>query len=188
MIASPSAPASTANAVTWTIDPSHSSVEFSARHMMFSNVKGQFSQFEGLISGDPADPANARVEVTIAASSVDSRSADRDTHLRAADFLDVERFPAITFRGTRVEPRGDQRLLVVGDLTIRDVTREIALDTSFGGRGVNPWGKSVVGYSAKAEINRRDFGLTWNVALEAGGVLVSDTIKLNLEIEAVRDE
>jgi polyisoprenoid-binding protein YceI len=176
----------TANAVAWKIDPSHSSVEFSARHMMFSNVKGRFAQFEGTIWSHPTDPARSRVEVSIDTSSIDSRSKDRDTHLRAADFLDVENFPAITFRSTRVEPVSNERFRLVGDLTIRDVTREISLDTTFGGSGVNPWGQEVAGYNAQAELNRRDFGLTWNVALEAGGVLVSDTIKLNLDIEAVR--
>lgn len=173
----------------WTVDPAHSLVEFSARHMMLTTVKGRFADVKGTIEADEADPSSSSVTLEIDAASIDTRSEQRDQHLRSADFFEVERFPAITFRSTRVEgdakAAGDQ-LRVTGDLTIRDVTREFTLDVTFEGLGRDPWGGERASYSAEAKLDRRDFGLTWNQALEAGGVLVSNEIKLSFEIQAVK--
>ena len=173
----------------WTLDPAHSLVEFSARHMMLTTVKGRFADVKGTIEADEADPASSSVTLEIDAASIDTRSEQRDQHLRSADFFDVERFPAITFRSTRVEGEarvaGDQ-LRVTGDLTIRDVTREFTLVVTFEGLGRDPWGGERASYSAEAKLDRREFGLTWNQALEAGGVLVSNEIKLSFEIQAVK--
>ncbi|MGH2530779.1 MAG: YceI family protein [Thermomicrobiales bacterium] len=174
----------TGTQTVYAIDPAHSLVEFSVKHMMFTTVKGRFADVSGRIAADEQNPANSSVEVTIDAASVDTRQEQRDAHLRSADFFDTETYPTITFRSTRVEPTGSDELKVYGDLTIHGVTREVALDTTFNGRGVNPWGAQVVGYSAATQINRKDFGLTYNAALETGGVLVGDTVKIALEIEA----
>jgi polyisoprenoid-binding protein YceI len=169
----------------WTIDPNHSTVEFSAKHMMFATVKGRFGSVSGTIDFDPANPTAGSVNVEIDAASVDTRVADRDKHLRSADFFDVENFPKLTFRSTRIEQKDDE-FIVYGDLTIRDVTREVALETEFQGVGKSPWGQEVAGFEAKTKINRTDFGLTWNTALESGGVLVGDEIKINIYVEALR--
>lgn len=174
---------------TWTIDPAHSLVEFAAKHMMITTVKGRLADVQGTITLDETRPERSRVEVEFAAASIDTRSEQRDQHLRSGDFLDVERFPTLTFRSTRVEGSpladgGDFR--VVGDLTIRGVTREVTLDATFEGRGTDPWGAEKVSFSASTKIDRRDFGLTWNAALETGGVLVSNDIKIQLEIQAAR--
>lgn len=173
----------------WTLDPAHTLVEFSARHMMLTTVKGRFADVKGSIEVDEADLARSSVLVEIAAASIDTRSEQRDQHLRSADFFDVERFPTITFRSTRVEGRaaapGD-RFKVVGELTIRGNTREVALDVVFEGFGQDPWGGERASYSAEAELDRQDFGLTWNQALEAGGVLVSNRIRLSFEVQAVK--
>jgi polyisoprenoid-binding protein YceI len=169
---------------TWQIDASHSLVEFSVRHMMVSTAKGRFGDFAGSIVFDPANVAQSSVNVEIQANSVATADPRRDEHLRSPDFFDAEQFPTLAFRSTRVEPINAERVRIVGDLTIKDVTREVVLEAEFNGQGLNPWGKQVVGFSAHTALNRKDFGLNWNVALEAGGVLVSDTIKITLEIEA----
>jgi polyisoprenoid-binding protein YceI len=171
---------------TWTIDPAHSLVEFSGKHMMFTTVKGRFRDLQGTISLDEADHSRSSVEVEIQAGSIDSGVDQRDGHLKSPDFLDVENNPTITFKTTGVLPIGADRARVFGDLTIRGTTRPIELDVAYEGLGKNPWGKEVVGFSARTEINRKDYGLTWNVALEAGGFLVSDQVKIHLEVQAVR--
>ena len=171
-------------ATTWQIDPKHSVVEFAVKHMMFSTVKGRFSDVGGTIVYDEHDPARSKVEVEIDAASIDTREPQRDEHLRSADFFEVEKYPTITFRSTRVEPLSSDRMRVVGDLTMHGVTREVALEASFLGSGTNPWGQRVAGFSATGELNRKDFGLNWNAALEAGGVLVGEKIRINLEVEA----
>jgi polyisoprenoid-binding protein YceI len=171
---------------TWTIDPSHSLVEFSVRHMMVSTVKGRFTDLNGTIVFDPHDHARSAVTAEIATNSVTTADPQRDTHLRSADFFDAEQFPTLRFASKRVEPIDAERVRVVGDLTLRDTTREVVLEAELNGRGVNPWGKHVIGFSAHTSLNRKDYGLNWNVALEAGGVLVSDTIKVTLEIEATQ--
>jgi len=173
---------------TWTIDPSHSLVEFSVRHMMVATVKGRFRSFRGTIRLDEANPENSSVEAVIDAASIDTNDEQRDAHLRSDDFLNVEKFPHITFRSKRVEMLGQDRARVIGDLTIRDVTREVALEVEYLGRTRDPWGKERIGFSAHTTINRHDFGVRWNAVLEAGGVVVADTVRINLEIEAVKQD
>jgi polyisoprenoid-binding protein YceI len=177
---STSVPATT----TWTIDPAHSVVELAVKHMMFSTVKGRFANVAGTIVLNEQTLAGSSVTAEIDAGSIDTREAQRDGHLRSADFLDVENFPTITFRSTQVVPGGRDRFTLVGDLTIRGVTREVSLDAELEGQGIDPWGGKRVGFTATTTINRKDFGLNWNQALEAGGVLVSDQVKIGLEIQA----
>jgi polyisoprenoid-binding protein YceI len=178
------AAAPTGTRTTWTLDPSHTTVEFVAKHMMITTVRGRLAEFEGTIVADEQHIADSSVEVTFKAASIDSRSEQRDGHLRSADFLDVERFPAVTFRSTRVEG-SKQQFKVTGDLTIRDVTRPITLDVSFEGTGKDPWGGTRSSFSASGKFDRREFGLTWNVALETGGILVSNEVKIQIEAQAV---
>ena len=170
---------------TWKLDPSHTIVEFSAKHLMITTVKGRITDVEGVIYVDERNPQNSLVEATLKAASLDTRTGQRDDHLRSADFLDAAKYPDIKFRSTRIE--GDkQEFKLTGDLTIRDVTREITLDVTFEGEVRDPWGGERVGFSAKGKIDRRDFGLTWNQALEAGGVVVGNDIKISIEVEAVK--
>lgn len=173
----------------WTLDASHSLAEFSAKHMMITTVRGRFGDVDGTLTLDPADPSKSLVEVEIDTSSLDTRNEQRDVHLRSADFLDVERFPKISFRSTRIDGEfrepGD-RFKVFGDLTIRGTTRGVVLDAVYEGQGRDPWGGDRVSFSAQTRISRAEFGLTWNVALEAGGVLVSDEIRISIEAQAVR--
>lgn len=174
---------------TWTIDPAHTLIQFSAKHMMITSVKGGFQDVKGTIIADEANPDRSRVEVEIATPSIDTRVQGRDDHLRSADFLDVEKYPTINFRSSRIEGAhatpGDE-FKVVGDLTIKDVTRPVTLDVVYEGRGKDPWGGERVSFSATTKIDRRDFGLTWNQALETGGVLVSNELRLSLEVQAVQ--
>lgn len=173
---------------TWNIDPSHSTVEFTAKHMMITKVKGRFGTVEGSATLPSEDITTATVEVKIDAASIDTRTDQRDEHLRSADFLDVENFPAITFRSTRVE--GDLEsgadLKVIGDLEIRGTSREVTLDVEYEGHGMDPWGGERISFSAETKIDRRDYGLTWNQALEAGGVLVGNEIKIELDVQLVK--
>jgi polyisoprenoid-binding protein YceI len=170
----------------WDIDPAHTLVEFATKHMMVSTVKGRFPGVRGTITFDEENPVNSSVEVEIDAATIDTRNEQRDAHLRSADFLDIEHYPTIIFKSTRIERIGEERARVYGDLTIRGVTREVVLDTTFNGRGTTPFGQEVIGFSAETTINRHDFGLNWNVALEAGGWLVGDKVKVTLEVEAIR--
>lgn len=170
---------------TWTIDASHTEVGFEVKHLMISKVRGRFGAVSGSIRLDEADLAGSSVEAEIETASIDTRQEQRDAHLRSADFFDVERFPAITFRSTRVEGSG-RSFRVTGDLTIRDVTREVELQVEDEGRGKDPWGGDRAAFSARVTIDRRDFGLTWNQALETGGVLVANEIRISLEVQAVR--
>ena len=172
------------NRTTWTIDPTHSTIEFVAKHMMITTVKGRFAELEGTVVADETNLADSSVEVTMKAASIDTRSDQRDTHLRSPDFLDVETYPEVTFRSTRVEGTKDEFQLT-GDLTIRGVTRPITLDVTFEGEGKDPWGGTRASFSAKGKFDRRDFGLTWNVALETGGILVSNEVKINIEAQVV---
>ncbi len=167
----------------WTIDNAHSAVEFAVKHMMFATAKGRFGTVSGTISLDNENVANSSVDVTIDATSIDTRDEKRDGHLKSADFFDVENHPVITFKSTQVEPKGDD-LKVTGDLTIRGVTQPVVLDAEFNGQGTNPWGAQVISYSATTKINRKEFGLTWNASLETGGVLVGEDVKISIEIEA----
>jgi polyisoprenoid-binding protein YceI len=180
------APAPATTVTTWKIDASHSHVEFAVKHLMISTVKGRFAEVEGEIVLDEANPAASRVEARIAAASIDTREANRDAHLRSADFFDAENHPSLTFASTRVEPRGDGEFTLPGNLTIRGVTREVALEGEYLGSTRTPFGTVVAAFSAKTKLNRKDYGLNWNAALETGGVLVGDEIKVSLEIEAVQ--
>lgn len=171
----------------WQIDPAHSLVELSAKHMMFTTVKGRFSGLKGTIVDHADDPSQSSVEVEIDAASISTGDAQRDAHLQSPDFLDVAQYPTITFRSTRIEGSREQFRLT-GDLTIHGTTRPVTLHAEFAGTGKSPWGKEVAGFSATGQINRKDFGLNWNVALETGGVLVSDTVKISIDVQAVRDE
>lgn len=171
---------------TWNIDTTHSSVGFWVRHLVISKVHGRFTKWNGTITLDEEDVTRSSVEVTIDAASIETHEAKRDGHLRSPDFFDVEKFPALTFKSKKIQKSGDA-LAVRGDLTIHGVTREVLLETESLGRAKDPWGGDRVGFSAKTSVDRKDFGLHWNQALEAGGVLVGDKIEINLEIEAVKD-
>lgn len=175
---------------TWTLDPTHTDVGFSVKHMMFTTVRGRFTDVEGRIVLDTEHPERSTVDVEIRAASIDTRVADRDEHLRSPDFFDVESHPSLTFRSRRVqgsfaEPGDPFR--VVGDLTIRGTTREVALAARFEGYGQDPWGGNRIGFHAEATLDRRDFGLTWNQALEAGGVLVGHDIRITLDVQALEE-
>ena len=170
----------------WTIDPTHTNVEFAVRHLMIATVKGRFSDVKGTVQLDLANPAAASVDVTIAAPSIDTRNADRDAHLRSADFFDVERFPELRYKSRKVDALPDGTFRVIGDLTIRDVTREVPLHATLEGTGADPWGGHRAGFSATGKLNRADYGLTWNKALETGGMVVGDEVKLVLEAELVQ--
>jgi len=170
---------------TYAIDKGHTTIEFVGRHLMITKVRGRFTGFDGqLVVGD--SPEDSSVEVTIDTASVDTSDEKRDGHLRSGDFLDVENYPTMTFRSSRVELGRGGAAKVTGDLTIKDVTRPVTLDVEFDGAQADPWGGQRLGFSASAEIDREDWGLTWNVALETGGVLVGKKIRLEFNVEAVR--
>jgi polyisoprenoid-binding protein YceI len=175
------------SSTVWQIDPAHSLVEVSVKHMMITTVKGRFTGLKGTVTDRADDPNQSSVEVEIDAASISTGDAQRDTHLRSADFLDVANYPTITFRSTRIEGTRE-KFRVTGDLTIHGTTRPLSLDAEFGGTGKNPWGKEVSGFTGTGQINRKDFGLNWNVALETGGFLVSDTIKISIELQAVKQD
>ncbi|HEY0482633.1 MAG TPA: YceI family protein [Kofleriaceae bacterium] len=170
----------------WNIDGAHSGINFSIRHMVVSKVRGRFGTFGGTLDLDDGDLTRSTIQVTIDASSIDTGTAQRDDHLRSADFFDVERFPELRFRSQRIEKLGRDRYRVAGDLTIRDVTREVTLDVEYGGQAKDPWGNERAGFLAKASIDRKDFGLQWNQVLEAGGLLVGDRVDIELEVQAVK--
>lgn len=170
----------------WNFDTSHSSINFWVRHLMVAKVHGRFHEWTGTLELDDADPTKSRIEVSIDAQSIDTREEKRDEHLRSPDFLDVANNPKITFKSTSIERKGKSDLLVTGDLTIRGVTRPITLDVEAAGRAKDPWGGERTGFSATASLDRKDFGLQWNVALEAGGVLVGDKVNITIEVEAIR--
>src|SRR4051794_26933807 len=175
-----------APAVTrWKVDAAHTLAEFSAKHLMITTVKGRFGSIEGDLIIDAADLGNSTVTLSIDTASLNTGDVNRDGHLRSADFFDVERFPAITFRSTRIEPRGDDAYRVSGDLTIRGVTQPVTLDVELDGEAQDPWGGTRRSYTAEAKLNRKDFGLTWNVALESGGVLVGEQVKVAVHLQAV---
>lgn len=168
---------------TWSIDPAHTTVEFIARHLMVTKVRGGFSNVDGTLTVAD-DPSASSVQVTIPTATIVTGAADRDGHVKSADFLDVENFPTMTFASTSVEG-GGEKWRVEGELTIRGITKPVTLDVEFGGVSPDPWGGQRAGFSASTEINREDWGLTWNVALETGGVLVSKNIRIEIEAQAV---
>ena len=170
----------------WTLDTAHSGITFSVRHMVVAKVRGRFAAWTGTVEIDEADPGRSRVEVEIDASSIDTGLAQRDQHLRSADFLDVEQFPTLRFQSKRIENVRGDRFDVIGELTLHGVTRELTLAVERGGQAKDPWGNQRAGFSATAAILRSDFGLTWNQALETGGVLVADRIEIELDVQAVQ--
>lgn len=170
---------------TYQLDPAHKRVGFVARHMMVSKVRGEFGEASATITV-AEDPTQSSVTATIQAASIDTGVADRDNHLRSGDFLDVEKFPTLEFRSTGIKSVDGNRFVLTGELTIKDVTRTVDLDVEFEGCGRSPFGQDIFGFSASTEIDREDFGLTWNVALETGGVLVGKKVKIEIEGEAIR--
>ena len=174
---------------TWQIDPAHTAVEFAVKHMMFTTVRGRFKDLKGTIEIDEQNPERSKVEVEIAAASIDTGAPDRDTHLRSADFLDVENHPTLTFRSKRVEgaakKEGD-KFRIVGDLTIRGTSIEVTLEATYEGLGKDPWGGTRFGAEAATKIDRREWGLKWNQALETGGILVANEVRIEVEVQGVK--
>lgn len=168
---------------TWTLDQTHAELGFSAKHMMVATVKGRFTDIQADIEINEEQPEASRVRAVVDAASLSTGNDDRDTHLKSADFLDVEQFPQLVFQSTSVRRKGDDELELTGDLTIKDVTRPVVLKGEFTGPIASPWGDRRAGFSLDGEIDREDFGLTWNMALEAGGVLVSRKVKLHVDVE-----
>jgi polyisoprenoid-binding protein YceI len=173
---------------SWKIDGAHSAVEFVVKHMMVSRTKGRFTTFDGTIELDEQNLANSSVAVEIDVTSIDTHDEKRDEHLRSADFFDAENHPTITFVSTEILPRGGDKFQIVGDLTIRGITQKVVIDAEKIGINTSPWGQQVVGFEASTGVSRKEFGLTWNVALETGGFLVGDSIKINLGVEAIKQE
>jgi len=171
-------------ATPWNIDVAHSAIHFSVRHMVIAKVRGHFKGWTGTLALDEQDLTRSSVDVRIDANTIDTQVADRDTHLRSPDFLDVARFPEIRFTSRRIEKAGDG-YRVVGDLSLHGVTREVALEAEFAGTGKDPWGNRRAGFSATAALDRKDFGLTWNAALETGGLLVGEKVEIAIELEAI---
>jgi polyisoprenoid-binding protein YceI len=177
---------SQADVIHWDIDPSHSSAHFSVRHLMISNVRGEFARLSGSVTVDPRDITRSTVHAVIDAASVNTRDEKRDEHLRSGDFLDVANHPTIEFRSTRVTPKADGSLQVAGELTIRGVTREVVLEVEDNGELQDPWGNTKRGATATTRLDRKNFGLQWNVALETGGWVVGDDVKVDIEVELLR--
>ena len=168
----------------WTVDNSHSSIGFSVKHMMVSKVKGVFENYSATVTADDlTDLTTASITFDIQTASINTKSEDRDNHLRSADFFNAEDFPTISFQSTNIVKDGDDEYKVTGDLTIKDVTKPVTFDVEYNGKGTNPWGVDVYGFEAETKLNREEFGLTWNAALETGGVLVGKDIKISIDLE-----
>jgi polyisoprenoid-binding protein YceI len=176
----------TATKTLWKIDPAHTEAAFAVKHLMISTARGRFGLVDGTVEFDPSDFAGASADITIDASSIDTREAQRDTHLRSADFFDVENYPSLTFKSRRVDQIQGTKFKLVGDLTIKGVTREVVLDVESHGSSKDPWGTEHAGFSAHTAISRKEFGLLWNAVLETGGLAVGDDVKINLDVELVR--
>ena len=172
--------------MSWQIDTVHSSIEFSARHMMISKARGKFGKFSGTISLDEANPTATTVDISIDAASIDTGVADRDAHLRSPDFLDTEQYPTLHFQSTKVEQTDDNSAKLYGNLTIRGITNPIVLDVEYAGKSKNPWGQTIAGFSGKTKIKRSNWNLVWNAILETGGVAVSDDVTIEIELEVVQ--
>lgn len=172
----------------WKVDPAHSSLDFSIKHMMVSKTKGTFHEFEANVEADPADLTTANIEFNVDLSSIDTRNKDRDNHLLSGDFFDVENHPKMTFKSTKIEKTGEGEYDVTGDLTLHGTTRPETFSVTFEGQGKDPWGNEVAGFSGKGKIKRSDFGLTYNAALETGGVLVGDDVNITIEVEAAKQD
>ena len=171
--------------MAWEIDPAHSEAQFAVKHMMFTNVRGHFNVLSGHLHIDEQHPENSWVDAQVDANSIDTRSDYRDGHLRSADFFDVEKYPIINFKSNKVERLKGDEYNVIGDLTMHGVTKPVQFKAEYAGTGKNPYGKVVAGLSAKTKINRKDFGLNWNQALESGGVLVSEDVTIEIDLQAV---
>jgi len=170
----------------WALDPTHSSMTFTIKHMMFSKVKGAFNQFDASIEADPNDLTSADISFSVDLASVDTNNNDRDNHLRSADFFDVENHPKMTFTAKNIVKTGDGEYKVTGDLSLHGVTRSESFDVVFEGEGKDPWGNVKAAFHASGTINRKDYGLNWNAALEAGGFLVGDEVKVEIDIQAAK--
>lgn len=168
----------------WIVDASHTNIGFTVKHMMVSKVRGSFTGIEGTIDGDPEELTSANIEFKVDMATINTHNEDRDNHLRSADFFDVEAHPQMTFVSTDIQKVDDSEYKVTGDLTIKGVTKKATFEAEYEGRATNPWGQEVVGYTVEGKISRKEFDLTWNQALETGGVLVGDDIKIAIEIEA----
>lgn len=168
----------------WVVDQSHSSLDFTIKHMMIAKVKGTFHSFEANIEADPSDLTSANIQLSIDLASIDTRNEDRDNHVRSADFFDVEQFPKMTFQSTNIVKKSDDEYAVTGDLTLHGVTRPETFTVTFEGAGKDPWGNEKVGFSGTGIVKRSDYGLTYNAVLETGGVLIGDEVKFTVEIEA----
>ncbi len=172
--------------MTWQIDSAHSHIYFTARHMMISKVRGQFESFSGEVNYDEENPTRTTVDIQIDAASLNTKEAQRDGHLKSPDFLDVANYPVVRFQSTKVEQTGADSGKLYGNLTIRDITKPVVLDVEYAGQAQSPWGNISAGFSGSTTINRKDWGLNWNQALETGGVLVGDKIQIEIELELVK--
>lgn len=172
---------------TWTIDPTHTRLGFTARHAMVTKVRGAFTEFEGSLTLDGANVDNSAIALTAQMVSIDTGNADRDGHVKSADFFDVENYPTMTFASTSVKQTDDDEFILAGDLTIKGVSRQVEIKVELDGIVTDPWGNTRAGFEGEAEISRKDFGLTWNVPLDGGGVLVSDKIKIQLDVSATKN-
>jgi polyisoprenoid-binding protein YceI len=171
---------------TWAIDPTHSEIGFKVKHMMFTNVSGKFNTSEATIENEDNQFETSKINFSADVNTVDTNNGDRDNHLRSADFFDVEKFPKLSFVGTSIKKINEGLFQIDGDLTIKDVTKSVSLETEYSGIMIDPWGNTKAGLSITGKINRKDFGLTWNSTLETGGVLVGEEIKLNVEIQLIK--
>ncbi len=172
--------------MAWQIDSAHSEINFSVRHMMISKVRGSFEAFSGSVNFDEDNPTNTTVDISIDAASINTREDQRDGHLRSPDFLNVDEYPTLTFKSSKVEQIDAETGKLYGDLTIRGVSKPVVLDVEYAGQAKSPWGTTSAGFSAKTSINRTDWGLTWNQALETGGILVGEKITIEIELELVK--
>ena len=172
--------------MAWQIDSAHSRVQFSVRHMMISTVRGRFNTFSGTVEFDEDNPTSSSVDVVIDVASIDTREQQRDDHLRSPDFFDAANFPDMTFKSKRIEQTGEKSGRMIGDLTIKDITKEVTLDVEYAGQAKSPWGTTSAGFAASGSIDRKDFGLNWNQVLETGGILVGDAIKIDIEVELIK--
>lgn len=168
----------------WKVDAAHTNLGFTVKHMMVSRVRGSFADVEGTIEGDPADLAASKVDFKVNMDSINTNNEDRDNHLRSGDFFDVEKFPTMNFVSTKITETSEDEFDLTGNLTIKGVTKEVTFKAEFEGKAVDPWGQDVAGFTAEGSIDRKEFGLTWNQALETGGFLVGDKIKITIELEA----
>ncbi|HWS82633.1 MAG TPA: YceI family protein [Ktedonobacteraceae bacterium] len=171
--------------MTWNIDATHSHATFSVRYMLVSTVKGKFNVLSGTLNIDEANPANSSIEAEVDATSIDTNEPNRDNHLRSPDFFDVEKYPKLTFKSTKVEPAGDNEYKVTGDLTMHGVTKPVVFNVEYSGQAKDPSGSQHAGFSAKTKISRKEWGLTWNQLIETGGALVSDEVKIEVDLAAV---